>query len=1174
MNMKTYYNFTGVSLTVAIMVLLSPSFLFGQLTHTPSDFRGDANLRRNSNLDGNNIRATIFNTGYSGKPDNRADYVAFEWPKNTNRIYISILGIWLGGEVKDNTGKITHMIDMPLWRTDPNGNSWNMEPVAGFSNPLSKEIARSDDESTWPTKAQGGWRDKRSDAADPGWVGSWNGFFGKNIFNADQEFYYKTADNYYKKFDYTPDTTDISRTGMGLMMDVRSLAWTQVLVNDVLFFIHDIKNDGTKVIDKASFMIYLADYVGGDGTDDYPFVDLQTDIAFLTDNDRIGTEPFGKNPVGVGAVKYIETPGNQVDGIDNDGDSDNYPALQARLGADLATKLPLFTENDFARRTLQPGDKIVLIEPVTFNRMVTTYPVGGGVVKSLGRDYILPATGLSVIEDTIANSLDDDFDGLIDENRNLHLFRYDEVSRTEKAVHYINYSAFSVGDTIKRGFIKPGLALQYSYENTAPMVDESRDDGFDNDNDWEAFYDDLGLDGARATGDTGEGDGKPTSGSGTNFPGEPNIDKTDVSETDLIGITSAVQLPVGQIRYNTVPDDYVWDYMLTPGKISLVRTIGEYDTYVASGFFPILPGERQRMAIAVAIAGGGINAAADLQSSREKLRQAELAYAADYQFAQAPLQVTVKAVPGDGKVTLYWDNMAEKSFDRYINKIGGNPKDFEGYRVYRATDAAFLDAKVITDAYGVTTLMKPIAQFDVTDGVKGLHPVDINGVKFDLGNDGGLEHQFTDYDVTNGQTYYYAVTAYDFGYTAGNIPPTETPIRVDVDNAGTVKTSSNVAIVRPTAAAAGYVPAEVASFEHTEGGATGKLWLSIVDPNALQPGDTYKVTFKDTTIKISASNSAVVTKSYSLVNTSSGTTLIANDTNIVNNKARITTQGFRINFENESTVQIAADLTKWNNPNVYSFDFEKMVFLSVTGTPKPNDYLVIFGETGTGASYDTAVGFIPFPKKDVNFKIYNVTEKKFINFAFSENDGNDGKFSLNPNNSNMVDAIYFLEDNGKGKLTYTWQLVLNKKSGSRNPLAGDTLRLFLKKPFLNTDVYNFSMKKSTISQSAAKSQMENIRVVPNPYVAAETWEPRNTYSSGRGPREIHFINLPAQCKIRIYSVKGVLLRTLEHNSLNENGTEVWDVLSSENYELSYGVYIYHVDAPGVGTKKGTFAIIK
>lgn len=1164
-----------VLISVLILLLAGLTELSAQaLQHTPSDFRGDPNLRRNSNMDGNNIRATIFNTGYSGKPDNRPDYIAYEWPKNTNRIYISILAIWLGGEVKDNNGNIIHLIDMPVWRTDQNGNSWNMEPVPGFSNPMSKEIARSDDESSWPTKAQGGWRDKRSDVLDPGWAGSWNGFFGKNIFNADQEFYFIASDNKYDKFDYTPDTTDPGRAGLGLLMDVRTLAWTQVLINDVVFLIHDIKNDGTKVIDKASFLIFLADYVGGDGTDDYPFVDLQTDIAFLTDNDRIGTEPFGRDPVGVASIKYIETPGNQVDGIDNDGDCDVYSNLQAAIGGDVEQRIPHFTEADFPARNLTPGNKIVLIEPVTFNRIITTYPVGGGTVQSLGRVYNLPPAGVTLLEDSVANSYDDDLDGLIDENRNLHLFRYDEVSRTEKPVRYINYNFFAAGDTVKRGFVAAGKSLTAAYDNIAPMIDESRDDNFDNDKDWDAFYDDLGLDGVRNSGDPGEGDGKPSSGTGTNFPGEPNIDKTDVSETDLIGITSAVQIPVGQVNFNTAPDNYLWDNYLAPGKISLVRQIGEYDTFVSSGFFPILPGERQRMAIAVAIAGGGISVNADMTSAREKLRQSELAYGADYQFAQAPLQVTVKAVPGDGKVTLYWDDLAEFSFDRYINKIGGNPKDFEGYRIYRATDAAFLDAKVITDAYGVKTLMKPIAQFDLSDGVKGLHPVDINGVKFDLGNDLGIEHQYTDYDVINGQTYYYAVTAYDFGYIAGNIPPTETPVRIDVDNTGAVKKSSNVVIVRPTNTASGYVPPEVESFVHSSGGASGKAWIDIIDPEALREGDTYEITFRDTTIRLADGTDIVTTKSYSLDNMTSGARLIDKDTNIANNRQRLTTQGFRIGFENEPKVEIDQQKTGWNKAEVYSFDFDKVIFLNISGVQKPNDYLLIFDQPGYGASHDTSLGFIPLPSKQVNFKVFNKTENRFIKFAFSEIDGTDGKFSINPSNSNLADAIYFLEDDGTGKLIFTWQIVLNKTRGNRNPDSGDSLRITLKKPFLSSDKYTFSMKRSRISNTLAKENLKNIRVVPNPYVAAEIWEPRNTYTSGRGPREIHFINLPAECTVRIYNVSGVLINTIEHSASNENGTAVWDVLSSEKYEIAYGVYIYHITAPGIGETKGTFAIIK
>jgi hypothetical protein len=34
------------------------------------------------------------------------------------------------------------------------------------------------------------------------------------------------------------------------------------------------------------------------------------------------------------------------------------------------------------------------------------------------------------------------------------------------------------------------------------------------------------------------------------------------------------------------------------------------------------------------------------------------------------------------------------------------------------------------------------------------------------------------------------------------------------------------------------------------------------------------------------------------------------------------------------------------------------------------------------------------------------------------------------------------------------------------------------------------------------------------------------------------------------------------------------MLSKDNLDISYGIYIYHVDAPGIGEKIGKFVVIK
>jgi hypothetical protein len=1151
----------------------SDSALSQVIAHKPTDFRGDVNYRRTSNIDGNNIRTTIFNSGYSGNPGNRPDYVNYEYPKNTGRIYIAIVDILLGGEVTGNDGQPTNLVEVPTGRTDPSGNSWNMEPVPGFIDPQQSQIARSDRPSSWPSAAQKGWRDKRTDFWDPGWVGSWDGFFGKNIFNADQEIYYVTSDDLYKRQLYTPDTTDVSRGGLGLIMDVRTLAWSHVLVNDIIFFIHDIKNDGTKTIKKTSFLMFVADWVGGDNPDDFPYVDLQSATTFLTDVSRTGSEAFGGTPVGVASLKYIETPGNQVNGIDDDGDADEHPDLLAAIGND-TTRIPHFTANDFGSRTILPGDKIVLIQPETYDRIITTYPVGGGTVRSLDREYVLPAGGTTLKEDTLADGYDDNLNGLIDERQSLHLFHINEITHTTNPVRYINYLSYNVGDTVKRGFVAAGMNREWNYQNVAPMIDESRDDGFDNDRDWDPFLDDNGLDGVRGTGDTGEGDGKPTSGAGTDLPGESNIDKTDVSETDLIGITSAFQINDGIVSRQTWSDKSLWDILMVPGKINLLRLEGEYQMYVASGFFPLLPGQRQRMAISVAIAAGGSTGDADVQSVIRKQVEATKAYNADYQFAQAPLQVTMTAVPGDGKVTLYWDDVAESSFDRYINKIGGNGKDFEGYRVYRATDAAFLDAKIITDAYGVKTLLNPIAQYDLIDGIDSLQAVDINGVKFYLGSDTGLKHQYVDHNVINGQRYFYAVTAYDFGYEAGRFAPSETPIQVNVSTDGTITHGKNVAIVRPSASAAGYLPPQVSSFTHSTGGATGTIGFEIIDPDHLKNGHEYEITFKDSTFKINSKN-VVKTTSFTLKDNTENRTLLGDDARINPGDEITIVDGFQLTLNNEQQLSLNEAKTGWNNADVFSFDFDPYSSRLTQGAQNPCDYMVVIGDVGIATSKDTTISGTKYTGKPVNCKVVNITQNKEIEFLFSENDGSDGKLSINPNPLvSDADKISFLEYDQTGKKTFTWQMILNLKKGNRNPQPGDTVHVFLNKPFLAIDTYSFIIKTSAISPDNAKANLGRIRVVPNPYIAAETWEPRNTFTSGRGPREIHFINLPSKCTIRIYNVSGALVRKIEHETPFENGTAIWDVLSDEKFEIAYGIYVYHIEAPGIGEKTGTFAIIK
>jgi hypothetical protein len=152
---------------------------------------------------------------------------------------------------------------------------------------------------------------------------------------------------------------------------------------------------------------------------------------------------------------------------------------------------------------------------------------------------------------------------------------------------------------------------------------------------------------------------------------------------------------------------------------------------------------------------------------------------------------------------------------------------------------------------------------------------------------------------------------------------------------------------------------------------------------------------------------------------------------------------------------------------------------------------------------------------------------------------------------------------------------LASDTGKVNPTAGDTLMLELNNPFLSQDVYEFTTHSKTIDKDLAKNQLHRIKVVPNPYIVTNWWETKNPYATGRGPRVIHFTHLPSKCTIRIFNIRGQLVDTIEHETENiADGTAIWDLRTKDDLDIAYGVYIYHVEAPGIGNKIGKFAVIK
>ncbi|MEE9572479.1 MAG: hypothetical protein V3W20_05500, partial [Candidatus Neomarinimicrobiota bacterium] len=207
------FTFNKITILFLFLIFFLTQAIYGQ--YIPSKERGGVQYRRKAQMEGNQIRTTVFNYGMTGREGGVPIYeqTPYEWPKNTGQIYLAVAGIVVGAEVIDDQGEIQRIISRCHYLESPEGQTWNFEPIPGYYNEQNPDgFATSNDPTTWPDS----WPDKKGDESDPGWPGKWNGYFGKDIFNADQELYFRASDNNYDRYAYYfPDTTDLTRKGLG-----------------------------------------------------------------------------------------------------------------------------------------------------------------------------------------------------------------------------------------------------------------------------------------------------------------------------------------------------------------------------------------------------------------------------------------------------------------------------------------------------------------------------------------------------------------------------------------------------------------------------------------------------------------------------------------------------------------------------------------------------------------------------------------------------------------------------------------------------------------------------------------------------------------------------------------------------------------------------------------------
>jgi hypothetical protein len=240
---------------------------------------------------------------------------------------------------------------------------------------------------------------------------------------------------------------------------------------------------------------------------------------------------------------------------------------------------------------------------------------------------------------------------------------------------------------------------------------------------------------------------------------------------------------------------------------------------VSSGPFDWLSGERHQVVFAMVFANAvgdptflrfegdpprpdpNDPALAELLAVKETVQQL---FDLDFQPAEPPVPPNLTLVPGDGKISLFWDDLPLRTPDPLYEgfvEIDSTYRefDFQGFRVWRSRTGEFsqlgdtddpdypLTPEAIQQNSDVADLdLTLLEQYDLSDGIT----TDFSGVTcndsmilvdssvvytecdtFNLGTDTGLRFSYVDQGdsidtITNGFRYYYTVTAYDFNSDA------------------------------------------------------------------------------------------------------------------------------------------------------------------------------------------------------------------------------------------------------------------------------------------------------------------------------------------------------------------------------------------------------------------------
>jgi hypothetical protein len=1037
------------------------------------------------------------------------------------------------------------------WAIDrsPNGVvEWGFEPVFGYFNAASESPAVSTDPMSWPPE---GWP---STGTERKWAGLWNGRFGPFPYG-DFETYYVMNDaqdqenlqpgnpkysprakSNVKIGDLMPETITqqlgLPWGGVGVRVAVRGYQWNNPQTRDIIFYEYDITNVSDYDLPNVVFG-YLMDlgighfFGTGDNEDDVGSFNKELDLSFCWDTSGKGYNNYETGTLG---FAFLESPGIPNDGIDNDNDG--------------------------------------LVDERRDNFAVTKVGATDGITDIA---KFLEYNGIASVADLKPHwDADEDQDWRDGEDLNGN-GRYDSGERS--------------GDDIGLDGVAPG---EIAY--TGPDADGT------------------------------ECNHKPDMREGYNA--EANFGITDIGESDMLGLSTFHLYVHPQGGAKWVTHDETCYQNLSDGVLDdSYRNPANLNQCFASGPFLLYQGRTERVSMAVIASFENLATMNDqniapIQFIRKKVVQ--VIYESDYRFKRPPVMPTLTATPADGKVVLTWDNRSDR--DTREPLLGGE-NDFEGYRLYKASDRTFQDAVLLRDGFGNPAGMKPLFQCDLKNDYFGFTDFAyVEGEGYFLGNNTGIQHHYEDTEVENGRTYYYCLTAYNRGIKSMDIAPSENVYTITVDESENITFNTpNVAVVTPRPPVNGSLSSSMELLtDLTTLSGTGTVSLNVLEPALLKDGHQYQIRFAVDTLNANPripEELSYRTNGFRVYDVTDSSRLIYDENPLhyagnnilseaikpsgtvmtvyyLNNLRPVISDmfdGMQLTLDGlvkeavwdsmgmgwvQGYVPINVDVNRTRLPSYpWQYDF---VF-----TDENNPYKTRFAPTGKPVIFGTdnaSVKAALFFDQSFPFYVENKFFKDSLN-GFSklevigiDKDG-DKSFDLYKDEM-LVGYTYFFA--GKERwLVSLFRIDFNGLTAADMPRPGDTYRINFNRPFSPLDTIQFRVLSPEARGLAFVEDLTKVKVVPNPYIVTNTMEPAVRNNALNQRRRLMFINVPAECTIKIFTMSGYLVDTIEVHNGDDNGIAYWDLLTKEDLEIAAGVYVYHLKSQRTNKEKiGKFAVVK